>query len=193
MRGVENNRKGIGSSKSLGKWMLCWVLPILTMSSLEQVTMCVGEQSREHWQEKNCLNESQQWCFITFCANTFNLIISVTGMWCNATKDARGCLVTFLFKEGRAEVKATGWWEQIEPRLWWVCTGHQVLLWHRHPLVLHFFLFSFFNKYDHLAPHHEFHEKRSSLPPMPSCTSNSSPWGSENCSRFSVMLWGEKK
>lgn len=80
MRGVENNRKGIGSSKSLGKWMLCWVLPILTMSSLEQVTMCVGEQSREHWQEKNCLNESQQWCFITFCANTFNLIISVTGM-----------------------------------------------------------------------------------------------------------------
>lgn len=60
--------------------MLCWVLPLLTTPSLEQVSVRVGEQSREHWQEMSCLNESQQWCFVMFCANMFSLIISVSGM-----------------------------------------------------------------------------------------------------------------
>lgn len=34
--------------------------------------------------------------------NVFSLIISVIGMRCNTTKEACGCIVKFLFKEGRA-------------------------------------------------------------------------------------------
>lgn len=48
MRGVENNRKGIGSIKCLGKWMLSWDLPLFATSWLQQVSVQVGEQCREH-------------------------------------------------------------------------------------------------------------------------------------------------
>lgn len=57
--GVENNRKGMGSSKCLGKWMFSWALLLFATSWLQQVWVQVGEPCREHEQKMSCLNDSQ--------------------------------------------------------------------------------------------------------------------------------------
>lgn len=68
MRGVEKNRKGIGSTKCLGKWMLSWALPFIC-----SILAPAGfSTSRRAMQGALAEDEFFKWlpavCFIMFCA-----------------------------------------------------------------------------------------------------------------------------
>lgn len=128
VRGVKNNRKGMGSSKCLGKWMLSWALRLFGTSWLQQVWVQVGEPCRGYEQKMSCLNDSPTVCFIMFCENVFSPIASVAGTWSVAA------LSRFYGKREGPKWKLSAGVSKSS-HVSWGCAGHQVLLQLGHPSI----------------------------------------------------------
>lgn len=131
MRGVENNRKGIGSIKCLGKWMLSWDLPLFATSWLQQVSVQVGEAMQRALAEDELFKWLPTVRFVMFCANVFSLITSVAGTWCNATREA---LSRFYRKREEPKWKLSADVSKSS-HVSQACARHQVLLQHGHPSI----------------------------------------------------------
>lgn len=128
MRGVENNRKGTGSSRSLGQWMLSWLLPLFSVCTW--AGFCARRWAKQRALTVKELFKSHNRVFLY-------VFVQILCYW-HVLDCYQGslCLPYQVFlSRGRVQVKAVSWWEQTQPHLWWACAEHQVLLQHGCPCV----------------------------------------------------------
>lgn len=128
----QNQNNGSGSSKWEGwrttgrEWEAVSALGSGCWAAICNILAPAGfSPSRRAMQRARAGDELFKWlpavCFIMFCANVFSPITSVAGTWCHAAREACGCLFKILWKEGRTQVKAHSWFEQIQPCLVGLC------------------------------------------------------------------------